>query len=138
MKERRKRAISKDLAALAELLATWRRSKSSPRERVPEKLWRRAVVLARRHGVSAVVHHLGLSHVDLKGRVAGKALGRGATHAASSKRVPRVIKLAPVIVSSPATAAHEAVIEIEGGGCRLRVISAQLQEVVRAFVEACR
>jgi hypothetical protein len=67
---RKKRKTSKttlppEVAEVAERLRVWRETREAG-PRIPEKLWRRAGELARRHGVSPISTALRLHYYDLQ------------------------------------------------------------------------
>ena len=55
-------------------LDRWRRQ-HRPRTRLPEELWRKAVTLARKHGVNRTAGALGLKYYSLKKRVHAPVVG---------------------------------------------------------------
>ncbi len=91
------------------------RSSHAHRAKIPEALWRAAVVLARQHGLNAVAHPLRLDYMGLKRRLVG------VTETAEKKqsRSPGFVEwIAPQVV-----AGAECVIEFEsqcGGKMRIQ------------------
>ncbi len=93
------------LSRAAHAFAKWRRQRT--RRKIPEGLWKRATVLARRHGVHRTARALRLNYGDLKRRA-----GDGAARAASR----------PFVEMLPLAGAGECVVELErpdGGKMRI-------------------
>jgi hypothetical protein len=55
-------------------LDRWRRQ-HRPRTRLPEELWRKAVTLARQHGLNRTADALGLKYYSLKKRIEAPVVG---------------------------------------------------------------
>ena len=88
----------------------WRAVKGK-RDRIPERLWKVATKVARKHGVHAVSHAVGLEHSALKRRV-GPALSYPSTE------VTRFVELQGMPVADRAGC----VVELEkGNGTRMRI-----------------
>lgn len=123
---------SSELQAVAEEFRTWRRRKVSPKERMPRELWAKAVALSQSHSTSELAKHLKINHTVLKQRLKGK----------SSPPKAQVLKLAPIVLSSQTSSSSKtssAVIELLApSGVRLSLSGLRVDEVIKAFVEACR
>lgn len=63
-----KETFLSDLAPVARALESWRRTRKH-RQAIPETLWTRLALVARRHGVSPVSQALRLDYYSLKARV---------------------------------------------------------------------
>jgi len=62
------------LRAARRQLDRWRRQ-HGPRSRLPEELWRKAVTLARQHGLNRTADALGLKYYSLKKRIEAPVVG---------------------------------------------------------------
>jgi hypothetical protein len=78
----------------------WRAQRVSKRERIPDRLWVRAVSLAKRHGVSRLAGLLHLNSTDL-GRRLAMAEGVQPTAQAKSKVLQFVEMVTPPGVRAP-------------------------------------
>ena len=74
------------IARAQESFERWRSTRSSPSERIPEKLWALAIKAARRHGIWRAAQTLRLDSGALKRRMV--AAGDGAPHRHRAKEVP--------------------------------------------------
>jgi len=75
MKDAEKLSLNEeeDIKGVIEKFTGWRKGKRSIKDRIPEELWNQAVELAEKYSVYRVSRELGLSYMDLKGRMkAGK------------------------------------------------------------------
>lgn len=98
--------LSSAVAEVARELESWRRTRRGGV--IPEGVWRKAVGLARRHGVHAVKQALGLDYYSLQRRVA--------------ERRPAERSPGGFVEIGPAPCAAEWVIEVEDvRGTKLRV-----------------
>jgi hypothetical protein len=116
-------AARDDVARFQQSVAEWRRSRTG-RPRMPERLWSRAVSLARAHGLHRVARAGRLDYYSLKRRM---------TSAGPNGPPPPSfveVAVAPAIGTSDAVAA--AVVEVEGHG-RVRL---RLQSVTSAGLVA--
>lgn len=141
MKKAQKSSVPKDLQALGERFENWRKSKTGQSDPIPEKLWRRAVVLAKRHSPTQIARYLRLSSVDLKVHMGGKTARRPGGTGAAGKQAPQVIRLAPLVVPPGPAAVKGAAIEIEnkaGGKLRLDPAAVDVGAVIQAFLEGAR
>lgn len=66
----------RELASAQRLFEKWRRSRTRG-ERIPERLWSRAVRLAEQRGVSPTAIALGLDYYSLQGRLPGTSTSNG-------------------------------------------------------------
>ncbi len=57
-----------ELDRLADQFAHWRKSRTTPRERIPQPLWDQAILLTQALPISRVAKRLGLCTADLKKR----------------------------------------------------------------------
>jgi hypothetical protein len=136
---RKNRETPANLVRAAGRFAAWRRERALG-ARIPESLWRQAIALAGRHGLSRTATALGLDYYALKKRVEAQASARG--H--GSLRRPAFVELAvpahgtsPVTtsrgdVSSPATPG-ECLIELAnatGVSLRIHLKGHQLPDLV--------
>ncbi len=115
------------VAELRERIESWRKTRAKP-GLMPEDLWRRAVKLARKHGVNPIKSALRLEYYALKGRLEGAGQGRA----------PRAAKRSPAFVEiRPAQAVPSScVVELEEhGGAKMTVRLSSALDVV-AVAEA--
>lgn len=122
------------LDQLAGQFEHWRRTRSHPSERIPQRLWKQAAALARVLPHSRVAQPLRLSPSDLKKHMATPRDSRSATSPPS----PRFVEVPPTPAWPPATQAME--IELERpDGARLRLrcpeSTSPVAALVRAFLE---
>ena len=119
------------LDQLAGQFEHWRRTRSHPAERIPQRLWKQAAALARVLPYSRVAQHVRVSPSDLKKHMA-------TPHASKPATSPRFVEVPPTPAWPPATQAME--IELERpDGARLRLrcpeSTSSLAAVMRAFLE---
>lgn len=122
------------LDQLAGQFEYWRRTRSHPSERIPQRLWDQAAALARVLPYSRVAQHVRVSPSDLKKHMATQHDSR----AAASSTPPPLIEVPPAPTWFPATQAME--IELErpdGARLRLRCPESTLPVavLVRTFLE---
>jgi hypothetical protein len=122
------------LDQLAGQFEHWRRTRSHPSERIPQRLWDQAAALARVLPYSRVAQHVRVSPSDLKKHMATQ---HGSRSAASSTPPP-FVEVPPAPAWFPATQAME--IELERpDGARLRLrcpeSTSPVAVLVRAFLE---
>jgi hypothetical protein len=105
----------------------WRAQRRGKRERIPERLWERAVSLARRHGVSRVAALLHLEYAGL-GRRLTRATGGQAPVQVKSNALEFVEMFAPARARAPVPAQTAAPLRAEcvvdlvnARGLRMRV-----------------
>jgi hypothetical protein len=120
------------LDQLAGQFEHWRRTRSHPAERIPQRLWKQAAALARVLPYCRVAQHLRVSPRDLKKRM---------TTLPDSTSVPtsRFVEVPPTPAWPPATQGME--IELERpDGTRLRLrcpeSTSPVAALVRTFLEA--
>jgi hypothetical protein len=113
-------------------LDRWR-SRHRPRTRLPEELWRKAVTLARRHGLNKTASALGLKYYSLKKHME--------TTAADEPRLregpPEFLELLPHPMTTPSL---ECTIELEepnGTTLRMHVKGVGMADLA-SFVSALR
>jgi len=109
------------------------RSRHRPHTRLPEELWRKAAVLARKHGLNKTARALGLKYYSLKKRIEAKASG-----VSKAEEIPcEFVELLP----SPMTASSvECMIELQdesGTMVRIHVKGARMADLV-SFASAWR
>ena len=115
------------LCSAAGAFERWRRRRT--RRRIPEALWKRATLLARRYGVNRTARALGLNYADLKRRAERPGSG-GAPARASAPSFVEVL---------PLSGAAECVVEFErpdGGKMRIHhkgSSAPDLADLSRAF-----
>ena len=122
------------LDQLAGQFEHWRRTRSHPSERIPQRLWKQAAALARVLPYSRVAQHVRVSPSDLKKHMATPNDSKPAIP-------PRFVEVPPTPAWSSATQAME--IELERpDGARLRLrcppSPSPVAAWVRAFVEGAR
>ena len=101
------------LTHLTQHFAQWRQSRRTPRGRIPQELWARAVALTTPLSVTRVAHQLGLTPHALKRR---RAALNGTATPLPSPQAPHFVEVAPAW-RSPTTA-----VEIQRpDGARLRI-----------------
>lgn len=107
-------AVQLTLEEVSAQLENWRKTKTSIREPIPQKLWQQAVVLCQKHSVSIISNALRLSYTDLKERVYGPSISKRPTN----KKDPAFIEIKyrqPFLAS-------EATVEIEDkNGLKMRI-----------------
>jgi hypothetical protein len=112
----------------------WRRTRSPPAERMPQRLWKQAATLARVLPYSRVAQHVRVSPSDLKKHMATPRDARSAPS-------PRFVDVPPPPAWSPATPAM-AVELARPDGARLRLrcpaSPSPVTAWVRAFLEVAR
>lgn len=123
---------SDPFAAVRRRFERWRKVRS-PGERIPARLWRRAVALAQQHGLTRTAVALGLNQVDLKRRVASAV--------PSSPHLPTG-EFVEVPFAFPPAAEGSVTIE-EASGSKLCVqlkgtATSQIEAVVRSAWSAAR
>jgi hypothetical protein len=109
----------------------WRRSRSTPRGRIPQALWEQAVALTRELPLSRVAKQLGLCPQRLRKH------GRGKVGVASVSSLPAAL---PFVEVTPAWSPPTAEVEIpRTDGTRLRITwheaSPPLALLLQTFVE---
>jgi hypothetical protein len=125
------------LDQLADQFEHWRRTRSHPSERIPQRLWEQAAALARGLPYSRVAQHVRVSPSDLKKHLAAP---HDSTSAASSTPPP-FVEVPPAPACFPATQAQLFMeIELERpDGARLRLrcpeSTSPVTALVRAFLE---
>ena len=122
------------LDQLAGQFAHWRRTRSHPAERIPQRLWDQATALARVVPYSRVAQHVRVSPSDLKKHMATPHDAR----LAAFPTPPRFVEVPPMPAWPPATQAME--IELkrpDGARLRLRCPESPLPvaALLRAFLE---
>jgi hypothetical protein len=116
------------LDQLAGQFEHWRRTRSHPAERIPQRLWKQAAALARVLPYSRVAQHVRVSPSDLKKHMATPRASKPATS-------PRFVEVPPMPAWPPATQAME--IELErSDGARLRLRCPESTSSVAALVQA--
>jgi hypothetical protein len=126
------------LDQLAGQFEHWRRTRSHPSERIPQRLWEQAAALARVLPHCRVAQHLRLSPNDLKKHM---ATPHDSTSAAFPTPRPSFVEVPPAPAWTPAAPAME--IELERpDGARLRLRCPEspspVAALVRAFLEVAR
>lgn len=96
MANQNQRALPPDLARVRERLAAWRETKQ-PGARIPAPLWKMAVRLAGKYGVTRTARSLKLDYYALKKRVF-LAEGQPAENGAAFVELPSVSAPAPACV----------------------------------------
>ena len=122
------------LDQLAGQFAHWRRTRSHPSERIPERLWKQAAALARVLPYSRVAQHVRVSPSDLKKHMA-------TPHNAKPATSPRFFEVPPTPAWSSATQLMEMELERpDGTRLRLRCPESTLSvaALMRAFLEGTR
>jgi hypothetical protein len=117
------------LDQLAGQFEHWRRTRSHPSERIPQRLWKQAAALARLLPYSRVAQHVRVSPSDLKKHM---ATSRDSKPAASSTPPPFV-----EVPTAPAWSSATQVIEMElerPDGARLRLRGPESTSVVAALL----
>lgn len=128
MAGRQRRDLPLDLARAAERFSQWRRSRVLG-ERIPEPLWRCAIDLAGRHGVSRTASALRVGYYELQKRLAT------ASNGALAASPVAFVELPPVTVGA-------CLIEFEnasGSRMRVQIQGGQLPDLValgRSFWDA--
>ena len=107
-------ALQLTLEEVSAQLGNWRKTKTSIREPIPQKLWQQAVELSKKHSVSIISNALRLSYMDLKERVYGPSISKPAIN----KKDPAFIEIKyqqPFLTS-------EAIVEIEDkNGLKMKI-----------------
>ena len=121
-----------DLRTARRQLDRWR-SRHRPHTRLPEELWRKAMTLARKHGLNRTASALGLKYYSLKKRVEAKAPG-----VSKAEKIPcEFVELLP----RPMTASSvECTIELQdesGAMVRMHVKGARMADLA-SFASAFR
>ena len=88
------------LDQLAGQFEHWRRTRSHPAERIPQRLWKQAAALARVLPYSRVAQHVRVSPSDLKKHMATPRASKPATS-------PRFVEVPPLPAGSAATQVME-------------------------------
>jgi hypothetical protein len=119
------------LTHLTHHFAQWRRSRRTPRGRIPQELWERAVALTATLSVTRVAHQLGLTPQALKKR---RAALKGLAAPLPAAQLPHFVEVAPAW-RTPATE-----VEIQRpDGARLRIsyreASPTLVPLVQTFLD---
>jgi len=122
------------LDQLAGQFEHWRRTRSHPSERIPQRLWDQAAALARVLPYSRVAQHVRVSPSDLKKHMATQPDSRSA----ASSTPPPFVEVPPAPAWFPATQAME--IELERpDGARLHLrcpeSTSSVAVLVRTFLE---
>jgi hypothetical protein len=104
------------IARAQEAFERWRSTRSSPSERIPEKLWALAVQAARRHGIWRAAQALRLDSAALKRRMPAAAGG-------TAPRLKEVPEASFVEIRAPGGGGQgECILELEDPrGARLRL-----------------
>jgi hypothetical protein len=122
------------LDQLAGQFEHWRRTRSHPSERIPQRLWKQAAALARVLPYSRVAQHVRVSPSDLKKHMA-------TPHASKPATSPRFVEVPPTPARSSATQVMEMELERpDGARLRLRCPESTLSvtALVQAFLEVAR
>lgn len=115
MPGRKRRENAADLSRAAVRFEQWR-ERRTPGARIPATLWKAAIKLAGRHGVSRVAMALKLDYYTLQRRLGQHSLALVDHEAA--RTLPAFVELAPSAWSAPG----QCLIEFsKGGGSTLRV-----------------
>jgi hypothetical protein len=126
--------IDHQLAQLAGQFAHWRRTRSHPSERIPQRLWKQAAALAQVLPYSRVAQHVRVSPSDLKKHMATPYDLKPTTS-------PRFVEVPPTPAWSSATQAMEIALE-RPDGARLRLrcpeSAASVAAVVQTFLEGAQ
>lgn len=101
------------LAKLQQQLAAWRKSRTSPRQRIPPGLWQQAAKLARHCGVCRVSEVLHLNYYGLKRRLSRPIPPRREV----SAPLPGWVADRPAFVELPLVSGSG----LGNGGCRVEV-----------------
>jgi hypothetical protein len=122
------------LDQLAGQFEHWRRTRSHPAARIPQRLWKQAAALARVLPYSRVAQHVRVSPSDLKKHMATPRPSKPATS-------PRFVEVPPPPAGCSITQAMA--IELERpDGARLRLrcpeSASSVAAVVQAFLEVAR
>ena len=122
------------LDQLAGQFEHWRRTRSHPSERIPQRLWKQAAALARVLPYSRVAQHVRVSPSDLKKHMA-------TPHASKPATSPRFVEVPPTPAWPPATQGMEMELE-RPDGARLRLrcpeSTSSVTALVQAFLEGAR
>ena len=122
------------LDQLAGQFEHWRRTRSHPAERIPQRLWKQAAALARVLPYSRVAQHVRVSPSDLKKHMATPRASKPATS-------PRFVEVPPPPAWPPATQVMEMELE-RPDGVRLRLrcpeSTSSVTALVQAFLEGAR
>lgn len=70
--EKTNTVLSPDLEAARNQFENWRSGKRSPREPIPQNLWKTAIELSHKYSINEVSKRLRLNFTDLKKRIYGK------------------------------------------------------------------
>jgi hypothetical protein len=119
------------LDQLAGQFEHWRRTRSHPAERLPQRLWKQAAALARVLPYSRVAQHVRVSPSDLKKHMATPRTSKPAPP-------PRFVEVPPMPARSAATQVMEMELERpDGTQLRLRcpASTSSVTALVRAFLE---
>ena len=106
----------------------WRRTRSHPSERMPQRLWTQAAALARVLPYSRVAQHVRVSPSDLKKHMATPRTSKSATS-------PRFVEVPPLSASSSTTQVMEMELE-RPDRARLRLRCSESTSSVTAWVRA--
>jgi hypothetical protein len=122
------------LDQLAGQFEHWRRTRSHPAERIPQRLWEQAAALARVLPYSRVAQHVRVSPSDLKKHMATQH----DSQSVAPSTPPLFVEVPPAPAWPPVTQAMD--IELERpDGARLRVrcpeSTSPVVALVRAFLE---
>ena len=113
----RRPALPSEIKRVYDRLEDWRRTKRTPRERIPDRLWSVAAALCKDYSVHRVSRWLRLNHSDLKARVEASAtqLPELPVRQAAASKFLEVVSAAPS--SSP-----ECIVELEDArGVRMKI-----------------
>ena len=132
MSTRRSTNLPVALRTARRQLDRWR-SRHRPHTRLPEELWRKAVALARRHGLNKTASALGLKYDSLKRRMETNAT----VVSKSKKGAGQFVELVPGPMTAPSL---ECTIELQDGNgtmVRMHVKGARMADLA-SFASALR
>ena len=116
------------LDQLAGQFEQWRRTRSHPSERIPQRLWKQAAALSRVLPYSRVAQHVRVSPSDLKKHMATPRASKSATS-------PRFVEVPTLSARSSTTQVMEMELE-RPDGARLRLRCPESASSVTAWVRA--
>lgn len=134
MQQQNMPAVQLTLEEVRAQLENWRKTKTSIREPIPQKLWQQAVELCQKHSVSVISNALRLSYTDLRKRVYGPSVSKRPTN----KKDPAFVEIKyqqPFLTS-------EATVEIEDkNGLKMRICfkgkpDVDLLSLAKVFLES--
>jgi hypothetical protein len=123
------------LTELAERFEHWRRTRATPRERIPQTLWDQAVALSRVLPNSRVARRLRLSPTDLKQH---RLAQQRSLPTESTEVTPQFVELTPSLPGSALPGGTEVEFERPDGAqmrIRYRQSPPPLAALVQAFLE---